>query len=50
MSAGQMLEDVERAVQGRVPIRFFGKMGGVIPMADDVLAALKSAGSGGDTS
>ncbi len=37
MSAGQMLEDVQRVVQGRVPVRFHGRMGGVIPMVDEIL-------------
>ncbi len=37
MSAGQMLEDVQRVVQGRVPIRFHGRMGGIIPMVDEIL-------------
>ena len=40
MSAGQMLEDVERATRGRVPLRFYGRMGGIIPMVDEVLAEL----------
>lgn len=38
MSAGQMLEDVERAVKGKVPIRFHGRMGGIMPMVDEILA------------
>ena len=42
MSAGQMLEDVQRVVQGRVPIRFHGRMGGVIPMVDEILADVES--------
>jgi 2-oxoglutarate ferredoxin oxidoreductase subunit alpha len=37
MSAGQMLEDVQRVVQGRVPVRFHGRMGGVIPIVDEIL-------------
>lgn len=37
MSAGQMLEDVQRIVQGRVPVRFHGRMGGVFPMVDEIL-------------
>lgn len=45
MSAGQMLEDVERAVRGRLPgrmpIQFYGRMGGIIPMVDEVAAALR---------
>ena len=42
MSAGQMLEDVQRVVQGRVPIRFHGRMGGVIPMVDEILLDVES--------
>ena len=42
MSAGQMVEDVERAVKGQVPVRFYGRMGGVIPMVDEILAALQA--------
>ncbi|HOT90347.1 MAG TPA: 3-methyl-2-oxobutanoate dehydrogenase subunit VorB [Anaerolineae bacterium] len=38
MSAGQMLEDVERVVKGKVPIRFHGRMGGIMPMVDEILA------------
>jgi 2-oxoglutarate ferredoxin oxidoreductase subunit alpha len=40
MSAGQMLEDVQLATEGRCPIHFFGRMGGVIPLPDEILAAL----------
>ena len=42
MSAGQMVEDVERAVKGQVPVRFYGRMGGVIPMVDEILTALQA--------
>ncbi|MBN1246704.1 MAG: 3-methyl-2-oxobutanoate dehydrogenase subunit VorB [Anaerolineae bacterium] len=42
MSAGQMLEDVERIVQGRVPIRFHGRMGGVIPLVDEILTDVRA--------
>jgi len=41
MSAGQMLEDVERAVAGAAPVHFHGRMGGVVPMVDEILADLK---------
>jgi len=37
MNAGQMLEDVKLAVEGRCPIRFHGRMGGIVPLPDDVL-------------
>ncbi|MCB9451584.1 MAG: 3-methyl-2-oxobutanoate dehydrogenase subunit VorB [Anaerolineaceae bacterium] len=41
MNAGQMLEDVRLAVGGQVPVNFYGRMGGMIPMPDDVLAAIE---------
>ncbi len=41
MSAGQMLEDVHLAVKGRVPVEFYGRMGGVMPLPDEVLEALR---------
>lgn len=37
MSAGQMLDDVRCAVAGRIPIRFHGRMGGAIPMMDEIM-------------
>ena len=37
MNAGQMLEDVERIVEGRSPVRFLGRMGGTIPLPDEIL-------------
>ncbi|RIK43861.1 MAG: 3-methyl-2-oxobutanoate dehydrogenase subunit beta [Chloroflexi bacterium] len=40
MNAGQMLEDVNRIVRGRVPVRFLGRMGGVIPLPDEIADAL----------
>ena len=40
MNAGQMLEDVERIVAGRVPVRFYGRTGGVMPMPEELLTAL----------
>jgi 2-oxoglutarate ferredoxin oxidoreductase subunit alpha len=40
MNTGQMREDVERIVAGRVPVRFYGRTGGVMPMPEELLAAL----------
>ncbi|MGD8399211.1 MAG: 3-methyl-2-oxobutanoate dehydrogenase subunit VorB [Anaerolineae bacterium] len=37
LSAGQMIEDVRLATCNQVPISFFGKMGGVVPLPEDVL-------------
>ena len=41
MNAGQMVEDVRLAIDGRCPTRFYGRMGGVIPLADDILPELE---------
>ena len=43
MNAGQMLEDVRLAVEGRCPVNFFGRMGGVMPLPDEILEALEQA-------
>jgi 2-oxoglutarate ferredoxin oxidoreductase subunit alpha len=40
MNAGQMLEDVNRIVRGRLPVRFLGRMGGLIPFPDEIAGAL----------
>lgn len=37
MNSGQMLEDVRLAVKGRVPVEFYGRMGGVVPLPDEIL-------------
>ncbi len=36
MNAGQMVHDVRAAAHERVPVHFYGRMGGVIPMPDEV--------------
>ncbi|MCK5646436.1 MAG: 3-methyl-2-oxobutanoate dehydrogenase subunit beta, partial [Anaerolineales bacterium] len=41
MNAGQMLEDVRLAVEGRIPVEFYGRMGGVMPLPDEILDELK---------
>lgn len=47
MSAGQMVEDVKLAVNGRVPVNHYGMMGGRIHSPDDVLAAVEEKYIGG---
>jgi 2-oxoglutarate/2-oxoacid ferredoxin oxidoreductase subunit alpha len=42
MSAGQMIEDVRLSIHDRVPISFFGKMGGLVPLPEDVLEQIRS--------
>ena len=41
MSGGQMIEDVKLAVEGRVPVSFYGRMGGVVPLPDEVLEEIR---------
>ncbi len=41
MNGGQMLEDVRLAVEGRVPVDFYGRMGGVVPLPDEVLEQIQ---------
>jgi 2-oxoglutarate ferredoxin oxidoreductase subunit alpha len=42
MNAGQMVEDVRLAVNGKVPVEFYGRMGGIVPSPNEVFEALKS--------
>jgi 2-oxoglutarate ferredoxin oxidoreductase subunit alpha len=41
MNAGQMVEDVMLAVNGKAPVHFYGRMGGMIPTPDEVVDDLK---------
>ena len=41
MNTGQMLEDVRLAVQGRVPVEFYGRLGGVVPFPDEILREIQ---------
>ncbi|MCF8372049.1 MAG: 3-methyl-2-oxobutanoate dehydrogenase subunit VorB [Bacteroidales bacterium] len=47
MSAGQMVEDVKLAVNGRVPVEHFGRFGGNIPTPDEIVKALEEKIIGG---
>jgi len=47
MSAGQMVEDVKLAVNGKVPVEHFGRMGGIVPTAEEVVENLKTKIIGG---
>lgn len=42
MSSGQMVEDVRLAVEGRAPVSFYGRMGGVVPEPEEILAQLET--------
>ena len=40
LNAGQMIEDVRLAVNGCLPTRHFGRLGGIVPDPDEILQAL----------
>jgi len=41
MNAGQMVEDVRLAVNGKVPVFFKGRMGGMIPTPEEILEEIE---------
>ena len=41
INAGQMVEDVRLAVDGRTPVSHYGKMGGIVPTPEELIQALK---------
>lgn len=43
MSMGQMIDDVRLSLNGRLPVGFFGRTGGMIPSPEEVVAAVKEA-------
>lgn len=46
MSMGQMVDDVRLAVNGRKPVSFFGRTGGIIPTPAEVLSEIKKIAGG----
>jgi 2-oxoglutarate ferredoxin oxidoreductase subunit alpha len=43
LSAGQMVEDVRLGVEGRCPVFFHGRTGGMVPSPGEVMDALRRA-------
>jgi 2-oxoglutarate ferredoxin oxidoreductase subunit alpha len=41
MNSGQMVEDVRLSVKGRLPVEFYGRMGGVVPFPDEILGEIQ---------
>lgn len=41
MNAGQMVEDVRLAVNGKIPVDFIGRMGGIIPTPEEILKKIE---------
>jgi 2-oxoglutarate ferredoxin oxidoreductase subunit alpha len=46
MNAGQMLEDVRAATKGKLPIEFFARLGGMVPLPDEVLREIRRLAAG----
>ena len=47
MSCGQMVEDVRLAVNGRVPVDFYGRVGGMVPSWREIMEAAEKTLKGG---
>jgi 2-oxoglutarate ferredoxin oxidoreductase subunit alpha len=43
MSLGQMIDDVRLAVNGKCPVSFYGRTGGMVPSVEEILDAMKKA-------
>ena len=38
---GQMVEDVRLAVNGKAPVYFYGRTGGMVPEQEEILAKIE---------
>ncbi len=47
LSTGQMVEDVQLAVQGRCPVHFYGRSGGMVPGGREILEQYRAILAGG---
>jgi 2-oxoglutarate ferredoxin oxidoreductase subunit alpha len=41
MNLGQMVDDVKLYVQGRLPVHFYGRVGGIVPEAEEIVEKVK---------
>ena len=46
MSTGQMVEDVSLSVNGKKPVAFYGRSGGMVPDPEDILAEIRKIKGG----
>lgn len=47
MNAGQMVEDIRLGVNGKTPVEFYGRMGGVVPTPEEILEHFEKIFIGG---
>ena len=48
LSTGQMVEDVRLAVEGKCPVHFYGRCGGVVPGGKELEEQYRKILEGGD--
>ena len=41
MSLGQMIEDLKLALNGKRPVCFYGRTGGILPLVDEILESIE---------
>ena len=41
INAGQMVEDIRLAVECKVPVKWYGRLGGIIPEPEEVVEEIK---------
>lgn len=41
MNLGQMIDDVKMTVQGKYPVGFYGRVGGIVPEAEEIVEQVK---------
>ncbi|MCI6130709.1 MAG: 3-methyl-2-oxobutanoate dehydrogenase subunit beta, partial [Prevotella sp.] len=41
INAGQMIDDVRLAVNGKVPVEHYGRLGGIVPEPEEMVKVLK---------
>ena len=39
---GQMIDDVRLAVEGKRPVRFFGRTGGIVPTVREIITQVEN--------
>lgn len=42
INAGQMVQDVRLAIDGKEPVEYFGRLGGIVPEPNEIVDALKT--------
>lgn len=42
LNSGQMVEDVRLSVNGKVPVEFYGRLGGMLPNPDEIVNKLEN--------